>query len=218
MHNAEISGMRRNLVNIARYLAFPFFYNHFFCGGRHSPINVQWLKEMRNQSPHNKNRPASSFFERKLLSIQLSKLQVIIQLLFTLRVVCFSFIAVSGLKCHHCLSSSSLYDCGKSSEKIECPEIADNCANISTEVEASVGSIKSYFYGCATKKMCDDAREQLKVCQKISGGGYKVKCNITCCNGDLCSPIVTSQSTMPLSGHFFLLPVIISALSYLKDY
>lgn len=127
-------------------------------------------------------------------------------------------VAVSGLKCHHCLSSSSLYDCGKSSEKIECPEIADNCANISTEVEASVGSIKSYFYGCATKKMCDDAKEQLKVCQKISGGGYKVKCNITCCNGDLCSPIVTSQSTMPLSGHFFLLPVIISALSYFKDY
>ena len=32
MHNAEISGMRGNLVNTARYLAFPFFYNHFFVG------------------------------------------------------------------------------------------------------------------------------------------------------------------------------------------
>lgn len=123
-------------------------------------------------------------------------------------------VAVSALKCHHCLSSSSLYDCGKSSEKIECPEIADKCANISTEVEASVGSMKSYFYGCATKKMCDDAREQLKVCQKISGGSYKVKCNITCCSGDYCSPIVTSLSTMPLSGQLFLLPTIIFALSF----
>ena len=32
MHNAEISGMRGNLVNTARYLAFPFFYNHFLWG------------------------------------------------------------------------------------------------------------------------------------------------------------------------------------------
>lgn len=37
MQHAEISGMRRNLVNTARYLAFPFFYNHFFWRGKALP-------------------------------------------------------------------------------------------------------------------------------------------------------------------------------------
>lgn len=80
-------------------------------------------------------------------------------MLFILRVVCFFFIVVSGLKCYYCLSLLLFYDCGKLSEKIECFEIVDNCVNIFIEVEVSVGLIKSYFYGCVIKKMCDDVRE-----------------------------------------------------------
>ena len=102
-----------------------------------------------------------------------------------------------------------MQDCGKSNKNMTCPEIADNCAHIATEVKSESGSLKSYFYGCATKKMCDDAEEQLKVCESINRGGYQVKCNITCCSGDFCSPIVTSQSVVPLSGRLLLLPVIV---------
>ncbi|KAJ7393738.1 hypothetical protein OS493_003397 [Desmophyllum pertusum] len=84
-----------------------------------------------------------------------------------LTVALFLPLTVSGLKCYHCLSSSSMADCGKSSKKMTCPDIADNCANISTEVMSDSGSLKSYFYGCATRRCARMPKNSLK-CAKIS--------------------------------------------------
>lgn len=114
---------------------------------------------------------------------------------------------VNSLKCHHCLSSLSAANCSKSSKETKCPDVADSCANISTEVYTETGSLKSFFYGCATQQMCSDAKEKLTICDTIKQRGYKVECNITCCStGDFCLPLpnTTSTSTSTLtstSGH-----------------
>lgn len=108
---------------------------------------------------------------------------------------------VNSLKCHHCLSSLSAANCSKSSNETTCPDVADSCANISTEVYTETGSLKSFFYGCATQQMCSDAKEKLTICDTIKQRGYKVECNITCCStGDFCLPLPdTSGVTLELS-------------------
>ncbi|KAM7443452.1 hypothetical protein ABFA07_007771 [Porites harrisoni] len=108
---------------------------------------------------------------------------------------------VNSLKCHHCLSSLSAANCSKSSKETKCPDVADSCANISTEVYTETGSLKSFFYGCATQQMCSDAKEKLTICDTIKQRGYKVECNITCCStGDFCLPLPdTSGVTLELS-------------------
>ena len=120
---------------------------------------------------------------------------------------------VSSLKCHHCLSSSSLADCSKSSKRMSCPEVADCCASISTELKSEAGSLRSFFYGCASKKMCHDAEEQLKVCEKMNQPGYQVKCNITCCKGDFCIPLaVTGSGVTPVFGRLLVVFCVILTL------
>lgn len=116
---------------------------------------------------------------------------------------------VSSLKCHHCLSSSSLAECNKTSKAMTCPDVADSCANISTEVESEVGSLRSFFYGCATEKMCKDADEQLKVCEKINQPGYQVKCNVTCCKEDFC---VTVSGVTPVFSRLLVVPCVMLTL------
>ena len=119
--------------------------------------------------------------------------------------VCCSLVSVSGLRCYQCLSSSSLADCSKTSTKLTCPQVANSCAKISTEVTSDYFSIKSYSYSCATKKMCDDATEELKMCEQMKQAGYKAECSIDCCQGDLCSTLVSLSVTSVPS--FLLLPV-----------
>lgn len=124
---------------------------------------------------------------------------------------CFSLVLVSGLRCYQCLSSSSMADCSKTSTKLTCPEVANSCAKISTEVMSDYFSFKSFSYGCATKKMCDDAKEELKMCEKMKQEGYKAECSITCCQGDLCSPLVSLGITS-VPSLLLLLPCVIFTL------
>ena len=107
---------------------------------------------------------------------------------------------VNSLKCHHCLSSLSAANCSKSSKETTCPDVADSCANISTEVYTETGSLKSFFYGCATQQMCSDAKEKLTICDTIKQKGYKVECNITCCStGDFCLPLRDTSDSSGLT-------------------
>lgn len=124
---------------------------------------------------------------------------------------CFSLVLVSGLRCYQCLSSSSMADCSKTSTKLTCPEVTNSCAKISTEVMSDYFSFKSFSYGCATKKMCDDAKEELKMCEKMKQEGYKAECSITCCQGDLCSPLVSLGITS-VPSLLLLLPCVIFTL------
>lgn len=124
---------------------------------------------------------------------------------------CFSLVSVSGLRCYKCLSSSSMADCSKTSTKLTCPEVANSCAKISTEVTSDYFSFKSYSYGCATKKMCDDATEELRLCEQMKQAGYKAECSVACCQGDLCSTLV-SLSVTSVPCLLLLLPCVIFAL------
>ena len=112
----------------------------------------------------------------------------------------FSPVSVSGLRCYQCKSSSSMADCSKNSTKLTCPEVANSCAKISTEVTSDYFSFKSYSYSCATKKMCDDATEDLKVCEQMKQAGYKAECSVACCQGDLCSTLVSVSSVPTIQG------------------
>ena len=123
----------------------------------------------------------------------------------------FSLVLVSGLRCYQCLSSSSLADCSKTSTKLTCPEVANSCATISTEVTSDYFSFKSYSYGCATNKMCKDATDELKVCEQMKQAGYKAECSIACCQGDLCSTLV-SLSVSSVPSLLLLLPCVIFTL------
>lgn len=110
-------------------------------------------------------------------------------------------------------------DCSKNSKKLTCPEVADSCAKISTEVMSDYFAFKSYSYGCATKTMCDDAEEQLKTCEKFNKGDHQAKCDIACCTGDLCSPLVhvVSFSVTLMPSRMLVVPAVIFTLtSYFK--
>lgn len=110
----------------------------------------------------------------------------------------FASTAVHSLKCAHldvvCLSPTPAANCTKSSQQMTCPGVADSCANISTEIQTEAGLLRSYFYGCATQKMCKNAEEHLKViCQNVTREGYNPKCSVSCCKTDFCVPLdVTS--------------------------
>ena len=66
--------------------------------------------------------------------------------------------------------------------------------------------------------MCEDATEQLKECKKYNQGDYEAKCNIACCQGDLCSPLEAHSLSVTLTpSHLLVFPgVIFTLTSYLK--
>ncbi|CAH3180930.1 unnamed protein product, partial [Porites evermanni] len=94
------------------------------------------------------------------------------------------FLAASGLKCYQCgPSTTSLADCAKSQNELDCKGSEPRCFTLTTEFKVGSQESKSYTKSCTTKAVCDVANSGvLKPCKDAGG-----KCEYKCCDKDLCN-------------------------------
>ena len=90
------------------------------------------------------------------------------------------FISADGLKCYQCFSTSSWGDC--SQKEVTCASEWDTCAKVYVKVKKDDVSVTEYAKTCSTQEICD-AKDSALCKGEISGE----RCDINCCNTDLCN-------------------------------
>ena len=88
------------------------------------------------------------------------------------------FSLVISLKCNECNSADSWDKC--TNEEVTCPSGVNQCM----KVYDKYGETKVYARSCSIKVYCD--KENNPVC-KAAKGISGAKCEITCCDKDLCN-------------------------------
>ena len=82
------------------------------------------------------------------------------------------FFSVSVISCYRCENSSSLDECQKNQDYVDCPIPVHYCAKIKYESTTREGKIQTtYRKGCVTKDQCDATSGKI----------------VDCCKGDKCN-------------------------------
>ncbi|CAH3192428.1 unnamed protein product [Porites evermanni] len=89
------------------------------------------------------------------------------------------FFSVPTISCYGCENSSSLDECQKNQDDVDCPIPVHYCAKVKYQSITREGKIQtSYRYGCVTKDQCDATYEKI----------------VDCCKGDKCNTTYFSIS------------------------
>ena len=91
--------------------------------------------------------------------------------------------AASAIKCYTCASKKDVAECNAQQKEQDCGGSFDRCAKISLDFKVANIETKMYTKGCSTKAVCDGGNDLYKNCKKIDGA----KCDLSCCEGDLCN-------------------------------
>ena len=95
--------------------------------------------------------------------------------------ICFLFPGYA-LKCYRCTSLKSLDDCKNSAKEVTCLDGQDRCGKADITAESSGVTGEVFAKGCATSSDCS-----AKNCKKVYPSVKIIKCEISCCKGDLCN-------------------------------
>lgn len=92
------------------------------------------------------------------------------------------------VKCYQCFSNKSWDDCDHTQQVVTCPTHAGSCAKVVLDGKRSDQSVKIYSKLCitfttATCNPDDNCNQFLDQSQSVTA----TKCDISCCNGDLCN-------------------------------
>ena len=103
-----------------------------------------------------------------------------------------------GLKCYTCASAKDWETCDKDRKEITCASQFDSCAKVYLDGKVSGVSVESFAKSCGLKSACDPD----KVCKAMAQalGGTVNKCEVNCCDGDLCN-----GAKVPMISAFILL-------------
>ena len=105
--------------------------------------------------------------------------------LTTFYVLMVIFFAGYGLKCYQCASAKSWDDCASNKKETTCPSGSDRCGKAFIEGKAADVSVAIYGKGCSAKALCDDRDKYCKAAAQV--GMTVSKCEVNCCEGDLCN-------------------------------
>ena len=96
---------------------------------------------------------------------------------------CFCFFFPGyALKCYQCVSIKSWDDCKSSTKEVTCSGSQDRCGKADVKAESSAATIEGFTKGCANSSDCS-----AKNCKSIYPSVKITKCEIDCCEGDLCN-------------------------------
>ena len=91
------------------------------------------------------------------------------------------YFAGYGLKCYHCQSDKSWDDCTK--KEVDCPAVTDiTCVKAYGEGKVEGASSKGFIKGCFVKSLCNNDFYK----KQLPGVTFS-KCDINCCDSDLCN-------------------------------
>lgn len=91
------------------------------------------------------------------------------------------YFAGYGLKCYQCQSDKSWDDCTK--KEVDFPSVTDiTCVKAFGEGKVAGASSKGFIKGCFLKSLCNN-----DFCKKQLPGVTFSKCDINCCDSDLCN-------------------------------
>lgn len=101
----------------------------------------------------------------------------------------FRLFTVSSLRCNVCISYSSWDDCAKSQNPLTCEPVDTHCFRHMVHVDMGFYKTTTFAKSCATSDKCTP--EAVNRCKNSSGyqqmGIKDVKCDLKCCQGDLCN-------------------------------
>ncbi|KAJ7375234.1 hypothetical protein OS493_001978 [Desmophyllum pertusum] len=107
----------------------------------------------------------------------------------------FVFSPVSSLRCNVCINSDSWDDCAKSQAPLTCEPDDSHCyrrmEKVVTEFFGQTFKSTTFAKGCATSDKC--STEAIDQCKSSSASGSQqigikdVKCDMACCQGNLCN-------------------------------
>lgn len=104
----------------------------------------------------------------------------------------FVYYSAFGLKCHNCLSTTSMNDCLAKQKAENCSSSDTRCVTESFEYKI-IFDIKTYRKGCQSKSYCDSELGK-KICTQANGK----TCDATCCEGDLCNTSLVPTASILL--------------------
>lgn len=87
-----------------------------------------------------------------------------------------------GLECYKCASAKSWDDCEKNKEKMSCPSGYDSCGKIYFDGKVAGTGVEGYGKSCSIKSGCNK-----DLCKAMRVGITIDKCEVNCCQGDLCN-------------------------------
>ena len=100
------------------------------------------------------------------------------------------FFSVSVISCYRCENNSSLDECQKNQDYVDCPIPVHYCAKIKYQSTTTEGKIQTtYRMGCVTKDQCNATSGKI----------------VDCCKGDKCN---TSKNKL-----FFILQIAYFSIS-----
>ena len=102
-----------------------------------------------------------------------------------------------GLKCYRCISAKTWDDCEKNKEEISCTSDYDSCVKIYFDGKVAGIGGEGYAKACASKSNCNK-----DLCKAIQFQEEMIidKCDVNCCQGDLCN-----GAKVPLASAFWIL-------------
>ncbi|CAH3023070.1 unnamed protein product [Porites evermanni] len=87
-----------------------------------------------------------------------------------------------ALKCNTCLSLKSWDDCKNNTIQFTCLDSQDRCGKADIKAENPVAAVEVFAKACATSSECS-----ARYCKSIYPSVKITKCEIDCCEGDLCN-------------------------------
>ena len=100
-----------------------------------------------------------------------------------------------GLKCYKCASAKSWDDCEKNKEEMTCTSGYDSCGKIYFDGKVAGTGVEGYGKSCTIKSGCNK-----DLCKAMQAGIAIDKCEVNCCQGDLCN-----GAKVPLVSAFLIL-------------
>ena len=96
---------------------------------------------------------------------------------------CFCFFFPGyAVKCYQCASLKSWDECKSSTKEVTCSGSQDRCRKADVKAESSTATVEGFAKGCANSSDCG-----AKKCKLIYPSVKITKCEINCCQGDLCN-------------------------------
>lgn len=112
-----------------------------------------------------------------------------------------------GLECYKCASAKSWDDCEKNKEKMSCPSGYDSCGKIYFDGKVAGTGVEGYGKSCSFKSGCNK-----DLCKAMRVGITIDKCEVNCCQGDLCN-----GAKVPLVSAFLIVACALLAF-FVKNY
>lgn len=89
----------------------------------------------------------------------------------------------TGIKCYICTSDVSLSDCESRQQPYNCPYRHDECLTLGKE-EGSSNTSRLFYKDCTSNELCTAYNPTCK-------GPHVIKCDFSCCMGDLCNRVAS---------------------------